>query len=74
MPMHREGGWATREVKDIRENRDARNNVSGKWQAYETKISRNIDKIRGRFCIALQMNKVKEISDFQEYQSKFWDQ
>jgi len=44
------------------------------WQAYETKINMNSGKMAGRFHIVFQMNKPKKISNFQEYQTKFWDQ
>ena len=48
-------------------------NYTEKWQRYETKINRNFGKIAGLFHIAFQMNTVKEISNFQEYQAKIWD-
>jgi len=38
------------------------------------KINQNFGKIAGRFCIVFQMNNTKEISNFREYQNKFWDQ
>jgi len=37
-------------------------------------IDRNVAKIAGRFCIVFQMNEAGEISNFQQYQTKFWDQ
>jgi len=35
--------------------------------------NRNFRKIIGRFYIVSQINKAREISNFQEYQTKFWD-
>jgi len=44
--------------------------VTSMWN----EISRNFGKIAGRFYIVFQMSKAREISNFQGYQSKFWDQ
>jgi len=37
------------------------------------KVNTNFGKI-GRFCIVFQISKAREISNFQEHQTKFWDQ
>ena len=73
MPVYRRLGWATREIKDVRENRGTKNNITAKWQALETKFNRNVDKTAGHFCIVFRMSKVREISNFQEYQTTFWE-
>jgi len=51
--------------------RGTENHIREKWQAYETKTNREIGKIARRFYIVFQMNKAREISNFQEYQTKF---
>ena len=63
-------GWATIEVNARRE----KNGINTVWQAYKTKINRNSGKTAGFFYIVFQMNKAKNISNFPEYQTKFWDQ
>jgi len=40
---------------------------------YETKINRIFGKIAGHFHIVFQMNTAKKISNFQEYQAKYWN-
>jgi len=69
-----EGGVSNSRVKRYKGKEGHQNNITEKWQAYETKINRNFGKIAWRFYIVFQMNKAREISDFREYQTKFWDQ
>jgi len=38
------------------------------------KVNMNFGKIEGHFYIVFQANKAREISKFQVYQTKFWDQ
>jgi len=58
--MYREVGRTTGEVKYIREMKGTKNNITIKWLAYGKKINRNFGKIAGRFCIVIQMNKVRD--------------
>jgi len=50
-----------------------KNNIAEKWQMKRKSIGM-LAKIAGHFCNVFQMNKMKEISNFQEYQTVVWDQ
>jgi len=64
MPMYGYAiGWATVEVKDLKENRGTRNNIM-KWQTYEMKINSNFGKIVGHFCTVFQIIKARDIKHF----------
>ena len=69
-----QGGVSNCRGKRYKRKEGHQNNITGKWQAYETKINRNLGKITGRFYMVFPLNKAREISYFQEYQTKIWNQ
>jgi len=74
MPMYRGDGLSNHWSKVLKENRGTKNIITEKYQAYETKTNKNIGIIAGRFYVVFQMKKTREISNFQEYQTKFLGQ